>query len=88
MKGVSIMEPREPKQELEQTQQPRPDEKKRRFRLVKREEQRFRMDKLEERIAPLSGVTGLHCSGVQTNFTCIATQACTGLCTHPPGHCK
>jgi hypothetical protein len=44
------MEPH--KDDLEQTPQPRPDEKKRRFRLVKLEEQRFRIDKLEERIAP------------------------------------
>ena len=44
------MEPREP--DCEQTSQPRPEEKKRRFRLVKLEERRFRIDKLEERIAP------------------------------------
>jgi hypothetical protein len=44
------MEPRN--QDLEQTPQSRPEEKKRRFRLVKLEEQRFRIDKLEERIAP------------------------------------
>jgi hypothetical protein len=51
-KGGFPMEPR--KQDLEQTLQSRPEEKKRRFRLVKLEEQRFRMDKLEERIAPKS----------------------------------
>ena len=44
------MEPR--KDDLEQTPQPRSEEKKRRFRLVKLEERRFRIDKLEERIAP------------------------------------
>ena len=44
------MEPH--KDDLEQTLQPRPEEKKRRFRLVKLEERRFRIDKLEERIAP------------------------------------
>jgi hypothetical protein len=44
------MEPRA--QDLEQTSPSRPDEKKRRFRLVKLEEQRFHMDRLEERIAP------------------------------------
>jgi hypothetical protein len=42
------MEPR--KQELEQTQQPRPEEKRRRFRLVK----------LEERIAPRGGGYATH----------------------------
>jgi hypothetical protein len=40
------MEPR--KQDLEQTQEPRPDEKPRRFRIVK----------LEERIAPSKGGNG------------------------------
>jgi hypothetical protein len=39
-------------QGLEQTSHPRLEEKKRRFRLVKLEEQRFRMDRLEDRIAP------------------------------------
>jgi hypothetical protein len=57
MKGVSIMEPRKQKPELEQTQEPRPEEKPRRFRLVRLEERRFRMDRLEDRIAPLSGIT-------------------------------
>jgi hypothetical protein len=46
------MEPR--KQDLELPPQSRPEEKKRRFRLVKLEEQRFRMDRLEDRIAPRS----------------------------------
>jgi hypothetical protein len=46
------MEPR--KQDLEQTPQPRPEEKQRRFRLVKLEERRFRMEKLEDRMAPKS----------------------------------
>jgi hypothetical protein len=46
------MEPR--KEDLQQPPQSRPEEKKRRFRLVKLEEQRFRMDKLEDRIAPRS----------------------------------
>jgi len=41
------------KEDLEQTQQSRPEEKKRRLRLVKLEEQRFHMGKLEDRIAPL-----------------------------------
>ena len=50
------MEPREP--DREQTSQPRPEEKKRRFRLVKLEEQRFRIDKLEERIAPTAAGPG------------------------------
>jgi hypothetical protein len=62
------MEPRKQEQELEQTQQPRPDEKKRRFRLVKLEEQHFRMDKLEERIAPSLIGTSIHNSS-PTNFT-------------------
>ena len=52
------MEPREP--DCEQTSQPRPEEKKRRFRLVKLEEQRFRIDKLEERIAPTLIGGGIH----------------------------
>jgi hypothetical protein len=52
------MEPREP--DCEQTSQPRPEEKKRRFRLVKLEEQRFRIDKLEERIAPTLIGSGIH----------------------------
>jgi hypothetical protein len=46
------MEPSQ--QDLDLPTQSRPEEKKRRFRLVKLEEQRFRMDKLEERIAPKS----------------------------------
>jgi len=45
------MEPR--KQEPELVPQPQAEAKKRRFRLVKVEEQRFRIDKLEDRIAPL-----------------------------------
>jgi hypothetical protein len=44
------MEPH--KDDLEQTPETRPEGKKRRFRLVKLEEHRFRMDRLEERIAP------------------------------------
>jgi hypothetical protein len=58
-KGVSIMEPGKQEQELDQTPQARPGEKKRRFRLVKLEEQRFRMDRLEDRVAPLIGSIGL-----------------------------
>ena len=45
------------KQDQEQTPQARPEEKKRRFRLVKLEEQRFRIDRLEERLAPLLSAT-------------------------------
>ena len=47
------------KQDLQQTQQSRPEEKKRHFRLVKLEEQRFRIDKLEDRIAPKPGHSGV-----------------------------
>jgi hypothetical protein len=50
------MEPH--KDDLEPAPQPRPEEKKRRFRLVKLEEQRFRIDKLEERIAPTAAGPG------------------------------
>ena len=49
------MEPR--KQDLEQAPASSPEAKKRRFRLVKLEEQRFHMDRLEDRIAPRSGHT-------------------------------
>jgi hypothetical protein len=37
--------------------QSRPDPRNRRFRIIKLEEQRFRMDKLEDRIAPKSYVS-------------------------------
>jgi hypothetical protein len=52
------MEPH--KDDLEQTPQPRPEEKKRRFRLVKLEERRFRMDRLEERLAPKGSIGTLY----------------------------
>ena len=60
------MEPRKQKEDLEQTQEPRPAEKPRRFRIVK----------LEERIAPSKGgdhtQQGIHC----------ATYGCgTGNCS-------
>ena len=55
------------------TLQPRPEEKPRRFRLVKLEERRIRMDKLEERIAPLtSPITDGQCS-----VHCHRTMICT-----------
>jgi hypothetical protein len=54
------------KQDLELTAQLRPEEKKRCFRLVKVEEQRFRVDRLEDRIAPGSGHT-YHCSSGATS---------------------
>jgi hypothetical protein len=73
------MEPH--KDDLEQTLQPRPEEKKRRFRLVKLEERRFRMDRLEERIAPT-----LVGSGVSAPTRACFTHACTLTCH--PGHCK
>jgi hypothetical protein len=50
------MEPR--RRNLEQSPETtRPEEKPRRFRLVRLEERRFRMDQLEDRIAPVSGIT-------------------------------
>ena len=62
---VLVMEPQ--KQDHEQDQQSRPEQKKRRFRLVKVEEQRFRMDRLEDRIAPtrvttIAGGYTAHCN--------------------------
>ena len=53
------------KQVLEQTQQSRPEEKKRRFRLVKLEEQRFRMGKLEDRIAPAFPIESANSGGAR-----------------------
>ena len=77
------MEPR--KDDLEQTPQPRPEEKKRRFRLVKLEERRFRMDRLEERIAPtlIGGtVASSHSGPGPTQQTVCTLVTCHG------GHCK
>jgi hypothetical protein len=71
LKGDSLMEPR--KEDLQQTPQSRPEEKKRRFRLVKLEEQRFRMDKLEDRLAP-----GTH--------HCHPSTPTLGLCPTSAGH--
>ena len=71
------MAPREP--DLEQTPQSRPGEKKRRFRLVKLEEQRFQMDKLEERIAPTL-------VGGSTHPTVY--QVCNGTSLQTIHHCK
>ena len=62
------MEPREP--DREQTSQPRPEEKKRRFRLVKLEERRFRMDRLEERLAPTLVGSATNSGSIGTLFTC------------------
>jgi hypothetical protein len=59
------------KQDLEQAGQLRPEEKKRRFRLVKVEEQRFRMDRLEDRIAPRP--TNNHCA-----TSICGSSGCTG----------
>jgi hypothetical protein len=57
----------EPSREGFKTNKPRPEEKPKRFRLIK----------LEDRIAP----------GGAENF---GTQYCSFTCnlTHPPGHCK
>jgi hypothetical protein len=62
------MEPR--KDDLEQTPQPRPEEKKRRFRLVKLEERRFRMDRLEDRIAPTLVGSATNSGSIGTLYTC------------------
>jgi hypothetical protein len=79
MKGVSIMEPR--KQDLSQTPQARPSEKKRRFRLVKLDEQRFQMNRLEERIAPtLVGGTGHVCQG--WTLSCYCPTVVPHVCHH------
>ena len=71
-KGGPSMEPS--KQEQEQAPQPRPEQKKRRFRLVKVEEQRFRLDRLEERIAPTLATSYVQ-SGPHTQF-CVPTLGC------------
>jgi hypothetical protein len=65
------------KQDLEQAGQLRPEEKKRRFRLVKVEEQRFRMDRLEDRIAPK--LTQHHCAPTYncSGSGCTATSSNT-----------
>jgi hypothetical protein len=60
------MEPREPEKPLEsrgegQTSPPRPEERKRRFRIVK----------LEERIAPTGGDTKFRAC-----YTCLGTGPC------------
>ena len=44
----------EPRKEMESESRPPPQQKNRRFRLVKVEDHRFRIGKLEERIVPLS----------------------------------
>jgi hypothetical protein len=77
------MGPRE--DDLEQTPQPRPEEKKRRFRLVKLEEQRFRLVKLEERIAPtlIGGSLNSGTSGPGPTHQTVCT-----LVTCHGGHCK
>ena len=77
------MEPR--KDDLEQTPQPRSEEKKRRFRLVKLEEQRFRLVKLEERIAPtlIGGSLNSGTSGPGPTHQTVCT-----LVTCHGGHCK
>jgi hypothetical protein len=64
------MEPR--KQDLEQTPNLRPEEKKRRFRIIKLEEQRFRMDKLEDRIAPKSHAS--HSTSLSISMISISTD--------------
>jgi hypothetical protein len=76
------MEPR--KDDLEQAPQPRPEEKKRRFRLVKLEERRFRMDRLEERIAPtlIGGSAQGHSAPGPTHYSVCTLVTCHG------GHCK
>ena len=63
------------KQDLELTAQLRPEEKKRCFRLVKVEEQRFRMDRLEDRIAPRP--THNHCATSICGSGCTATSSNT-----------
>src|SRR6516165_5216556 len=74
-KGGSVMEPH--KDDLEQAPQPRPEEKKRRFRLVKLEEQRFRLVKLEERVAPtLIGGSGHPAPSGHSNTLCHTHLLC------------
>jgi hypothetical protein len=63
------------KQNLDQTSQARPEEKKRRFRLVKVAEQRFRMDRLEDRIAPKA--THHHCPTYNCGSGCTGTSSNT-----------
>jgi hypothetical protein len=62
----------EPRREEPKAPTPRPEEKPRRFRLIK----------LEERIAPTKGGNGTHnnCASANCTLTCACTYGCSIAC--------